>query len=230
MCGGRGFGRTFFDLGGCGGGYDRDDYEPYPRRDTRYGAGIDRDYARLKAEIRTMYASGEIMQQQYYDALDQWERGVFTWDDLLQLQRSSRGLRRAEQKEVHRNSDLTPDQQKETEVLEKQKKQIKEEKERTESVLSNIRDSITKLQEKMALDEQMAKETINSDEDRARNYLRHRQELVEQVTGLEARAKDLKNDSIQLEQAEIRLNAKQLELQALAQRERVIRLAREIRD
>ncbi|CAA7601578.1 Hypothetical protein DEACI_2245 [Acididesulfobacillus acetoxydans] len=235
MCGGRSFGRTFFDyFGGCGGSYgggcgSEDYYEPYDRPDARRGAGIDREPARIEAEVRAMYASGEITQRQYYDALAQLDRGMFTGDDLQQLRQPKRGLGRVEQEGASQNRGLSPELQKGTSDLEKQKNQIKEEKTRTESVLTNIRDSITKLKEQMTLDEKMARGVVSTDEEQARSYLRHRQELVEQTAGLEARFKELSNDLAQLEQAELRIDAKMTEMEALAQRERLIRLTGEIK-
>ncbi|KLU61917.1 hypothetical protein CEB3_c18350 [Peptococcaceae bacterium CEB3] len=235
MCGGRSFGRTFFDSfgGGCGGGYGGcgggDYYGSYGRTGASRGAGRDRESAGMEAEVRAMYASGEITQRQYYDALAQLDRGLFTWNDLQQMRQSNRVVGRVEQGGVPQNRELSSDLQQGTAGLEKQRNQIKDERRRTESVLANIRDSVTKLKEQMTLDEKMAQEIIGTDEERARSYLRHRQELVEQTAGLEARFKELSSDLAQLEQAELRIDAKKTEMEALAQRERVIRLAGEIK-
>lgn len=232
MCGGRSLGRLSFGLGGCGGHY----IEPYtvPYRGP-YESGMNGEHDWLEAEIRRIYALGEIEQRQYYDAMDQLDRGLFTTEHLQQLRRWT--------EEKGRIVDLTKDHQKtvkspnskfdlEKEIASIGRKltQVQQEKQNTTSVSTGINNSIAKLKEQMTLDEQMAKDVIRLDEDQARNYLRDRQELIGQVAGLEVRLKELSDDLLQLEQIETHLNMKQLELQALAQRERVVQLAGEIKD
>ncbi|KKM11300.1 hypothetical protein SY88_09550 [Clostridiales bacterium PH28_bin88] len=87
---------------------------------------------------------------------------------------------------------------------------------------------MAELEQQMALEAQLAKEAIGTDESRARAYLKRRQEIAEQVAGLAATRKQLTTDLEQLEQAEARLNAKLLELKAVGQRERLIRLEGEV--
>ena len=63
----------------------------------------------------------------------------------------------------------------------------------------------------MKLEEKLAEESIAVDEQKARNHLIHRQELMEQSSHLEIRIKELTSDLKQLEALEIKVEAKLLE-------------------
>ena len=224
MCGGRSLGRLSFGFGGCSGHYIEPETVPFRGQ---YELG---NREGIEEEIRRIYALGEIDQRQYYEALNQLDRGLFTTEHLQLLRRSSGEKReRVDLRKDHPNelkrSKSTLEFEKTIASIKEKLTQVQQEKQNTTFVSTGINDSIGKLKEQMRLNEQMAKQVIGLDEDQARGYLRDRQELSEQVAGLEVKLKELAHDLAQLEKIETHLNVKELELQALAQREKVVQLA-----
>ncbi|KKM10303.1 hypothetical protein SY88_14720 [Clostridiales bacterium PH28_bin88] len=214
----------------CGGGRGWGGmYESRPRY---YGERYDRrggqEYEMLRDEIRKMYAAGDITQNQYRDALARLDRGLFTLDDLWELRRSHEQVKQPARAATDGVGHLAPDIRTGIENLEKKKTEMGRAKEETSKIMADIDRSVAEMEQQMALEAQLAKEAIGTDESRARAYLKRRQELAEQVAGLAATRKQLTTDLEQLEQAEARLNAKLLELKAVGQRERLIRLESEV--
>ncbi|WP_206812615.1 PspA/IM30 family protein [Paradesulfitobacterium ferrireducens] len=220
MCGGRGWGSMFGF--GCGGGL----FDPYPGRDREYYEPRTRnqEYGNLRAEIRNLYASGEITQNQYYDALDRLDRGSFTRFDLEEMRRRGQAVGRPYRADNGPAGRIPYDIRREIESLEGKQKEIVKAKEETNKVIADINNSLSALTQQMALVQELAKQTVDADETRARSYLKQRQELAEQAAALEVRLKELKEDLDKLEQAETTLKAKLLELKAVGQRERLTAL------
>lgn len=218
MCGGRGWGSMFGF--GCGGGL----FDPYPGRDREYYEPRTREqeYGNLRTEIRNLYASGEITQNQYYDALDRLDRGSFTRFDLEEIRSRGQAVRRTSRGD-HGSAGRIPYDIR-AESLERKQREIGKAKEETNKVIADINNSLSALTQQMSLVQELAKQTVDADEARARSYLRQRQELAEQVAALEVRLKELKEDLDRLEQAETTLEAKLLELKAVGQRERLTAL------
>lgn len=81
----------------------------------------------------------------------------------------------------------------------------------------------------MTLKEQLAKQALSIDEDQARTHLRHRQQLGEQLAGLEVRLAQLASDLEEMTHTEKRLEAKLLELKAVGHREKLARLEKELK-
>ncbi|MHB1652578.1 MAG: hypothetical protein ACYCVD_08905 [Desulfitobacteriaceae bacterium] len=211
-----------FGFGGCGGGY----LERHPHYyDERYDTGRNMDYELLRNEIRKLYATGDISSQaQYHDALDRLDRGIFTMDDLWALRNNRQKVERSVRREENLAGRLTPDIGREMENLERKKAEIGRAKEEIGRVIADINRSVTVLKERMEQDEQLAKEAVNTEDERARVYLRRRQETAEQVARLEARLKELTADMEQLGQMETQVDTRLLELKALGQRERLSQL------
>lgn len=228
MCGGRGFGRGI-TMAGC----SRHDFEAYSISYRGRYASEDMTLHWLEEKIRRMYALGELSREQYRDTLDQFDRGQFGEAEFRRLRRSIEEKKDltsdqpGDKSNIGRRPNLNVDTDVEKGItdLKANLAQVREEKQNVISIIASINGAIKKLKDQMALDENAAKEVIGSDEGEARKFLRHRQELGEQVTGLDARLKELSYDLLELEQVEMRLDTKQLELHALAQRERVLQLA-----
>lgn len=228
MCGHRGWG-GFFGWGGCGGGY----IDPYP-----YGHGDSHGHHRherqeLREEVRSLYASGVLTREEYYDILERLEHGRFTWADL-------QGLRTGKSSSYSPNGEtklsFDPDTrlhtdtsylgiQREINALEQKKAGITREKGQSSKILQEIEHSIQTLEAQMADAEQRAKDIVSQDENQARAFLRQRQELAGQLGGLAARRQELSEALTLLESAESKLQTKILELQALVQKEKLTRLA-----
>ena len=220
MCGGRGWG-GMFGFGSCGGGY----LERYPHHyDERYNTGRNMDYELLRNEIRKLYATGDIAQDHYRDALDRLDRGIFTMDDLWALRNNRQKVEKSVRREENLAGRLTPDIGREMENLERKKAEIGRAKEEIGRVIADINRSVTVLKERIDHDVQLAKEAVNTEDERARVYLRRRQETAEQVARLEARLKELTADMEQLGQMETQVDTRFLELKALGQRERLSQL------
>lgn len=207
---------------GCGGGL----FDPYPGRDREYYEPRTREqeYGNLRTEIRNLYASGEITQNQYYDALDRLDRGSFTRFDLEEIRSRGQAVRRTSRGDHGSAGRIPYDIRAEIESLERKQREIGKAKEETNKVIADINNSLSALTQQMSLVQELAKQTVDADEARARSYLRQRQELAEQVAALEVRLKELKEDLDRLEQAETTLEAKLLELKAVGQRERLTAL------
>ncbi|GAB6171532.1 hypothetical protein JCM15765_10100 [Paradesulfitobacterium aromaticivorans] len=220
MCGGRGWGSVFGF--GCGGGF----FDPYPGRDREYYEPRTRnqEYGNLRIDIRNSYASGEITQNQYYDALDRLDRGSFTRFDLDEMRSRGQAVRRTYRGDNGSAGRIPYDIRAEIESLERKQREIGKAKGEANNVIADFNNSLSVLTQHMSLAEELAKQTVDSDETRARSYLKQRQELAEQTAALEVRLKELKEDLERLEQAEITIDAKLLELKAVGQRERLATL------
>ena len=220
MCGGRGWG-GMFSFGGCGGGY----LERHPHHyDERYDTGRNMDYELLRNEIRKLYATEDISQEQYHDALNRLDRGIFTMDDLWALRSNRQRVESSVRRKENLARRLTPDIGREMDNLERKKAEIGRAKEEIGRVIADINRSVTGLKERMDQDEQLAKEAVNTEDDRARAYLRRRQETAEQVARLEARLKELTADLEQLGQMETQVDTSLLEFKALGQRKKLSQL------
>lgn len=218
MCGG---GRSWlFGFGGCGTGhFDQPNHRSYtPERLS--------DRELIQNEVRKLYAEGTIERGQYYDILARLDRGLFTWDDLahLQVRDRERELTRIKP----RKEPLPVTDSSEVGKLEAKKQEIHKAKEQINSLVTEIRQNNDRLQEQMALEEKLAEEMLAVDEQKARNHLMCKQELIEQSTHLETRLKELTSDLKQLEGLELKVEAKILEIKALSQREKIMTFQTEL--
>ena len=116
----------------------------------------------------------------------------------------------------------------ESKKLESKKTEIATAKEQINALITEIKQNYDQLENQMKLEEKLAEESIAVDEQKARNHLIHRQELMEQSSHLEIRIKELTSDLKQLEALEIKVEAKLLEHKALSQRERIKNLENEL--
>ncbi|WP_088187884.1 YqgQ family protein [Desulfosporosinus sp. FKA] len=222
MCGG-GFRNIMFGYGGCGTGHYEQPYEPYPRS---YAPERLSDRELIQGEIKKLYAEGTIEREQYYDALDRLNRGNFTLDDLASLRErtsekeSSTRKFQKERTPVRESSEVSK--------LNSKKAEIAKAKEQMSSLISELNQNSDQLKNQMALEEKLAEGTIAIDEQKAREHLLNKQDLLEQASHLETRIKELESDLKQLEGLEIKVEAKILEQEALSQREKLMNLAAEL--
>ncbi|AFM42783.1 hypothetical protein Desaci_3907 [Desulfosporosinus acidiphilus SJ4] len=219
MCGGGrnwmyGFG------GGCGGGTFG---IPHQRSYNTEGYS---DRELIRREVNILYAQGTIGRDQYYTVLDQMERGLFTLDDLAHLRETTR--QRESIKETPKIEHSTTVDLSEIKNLESKKAELSTAKQQINTLITEIKQSYDQLANQMKLEERFAEESIALDEQKARDHLMHRQELMEQSSHLEIRIKELASDLKQLEALEIKVEAKILERKALAQREKIKNLESEL--
>lgn len=95
-------------------------------------------------------------------------------------------------------------------------------------LIRELKQNSDQLKNQMALEEKFAEGMISHDEQKAREHLLNKQELLEQASHLETRLKELESDLKQLEGLEIKVEAKILEQRALAQREKMMSFAAEL--
>ena len=222
MCGG-GFRNLMFGYGGCGTGHYEQPYESYPRS---YAPERLSDRELIRGEIMKLYAEGAIDRGQYYDALDRLNQGLFTLDDLAYFrERPSK----KESNMIRLQKEHTPVRDSsEVSKLNSKKAEIQKAKEQMSSLINELKQNSDQLKNQMALEEKLAEGTIAIDEQKAREHLLNKQELLEQASHLETRIKELESDLNQLEGLEIKVEAKILEQKALSQREKMMNLVAEL--
>ncbi|WP_126720614.1 hypothetical protein [Lucifera butyrica] len=216
----------FLNGGCCGGGND------FPPRYHEDRHNNEREV--LLEEIRKLYARGMISQTQYWNAMEQLNRGRFTLDDLWELRNGGKIEQtlppRNDERPKNDSPAMSSDIQSQLQFLEQKKQEVFKAKEEVAKLMEGINQSVKKLKEEMAFDEQMAKQLVESDEAQARAYLKQRQETGTQMATMEVRLEQLNEDMKQMEQMETRLNAKALELKALGQRELLAKLEGDIKN
>lgn len=204
---------------GCGGGFYRSFLEDDEHRHHGHRSRRDYDDRQLEEEIRNMYAAGEISRSTYYDAMEQLDRGLFSWRDLSNLRQQDYSTVK-----VVSTEKISTQTDREIMKLESKKEELKRVREETLNIYVQIKRSVNDLKEEMLTAEKQAQEIVTTDENRARAFLRKRQELAEQVAPLESRINELSSDLVQVDEAERRLEMQLLSLKALSQREKLTRM------
>lgn len=203
---------------GCGGGFYRSFLEDDEHRHHDHRSRRDYDDRQLEEEIRNMYAAGEISRSTYYDAMERLDRRLFSWRDLSNLKQQDHSMVKGVSTER-----VSTQTDREILKLESKKEELKRVREETLNIYVQIKRSVNDLKEEMSTAEKQAQEIVTTDENRARAFLRKRQELAEHVAALECRINELSSDLVQVDEAEKKLETQLLSLKALNQREKLTR-------
>lgn len=233
-CGGGRWSRVPWDMGGCG--YPYPNPQPYPQGDWPDRRGLATDEV-MRGELKKLYARGEITREQYLDAVERLDQGVFTLDDLWELRRGASagqgpttGQSTTGQSAAGHVGTAPGDGGAAVVTLRQKWEEVDKAGKEIGEAVESATQAAERLKKEMARLEELARLTVKSDESQARAYLEQRQAIGEQVSELEARLASLKGDFERLNVLKVRLEAKIASQEALAGEDIVSRLEKEVKD
>ncbi|MHB1415111.1 MAG: hypothetical protein ACYC1C_07640 [Chloroflexota bacterium] len=181
---------------------------------TRSGPG------RLRAEVRLMYARGDLDRDTYLELRQLAERGALTETDLAEARREAAEMKTLESPEAKELGRAIAGLHRRQQSLERARTD-------SESMDAGLANQLADLERQASSLEDEAREVVLDDEDRARSLLERREIVLEQTERLRRSADGLRRDIERMEDLGRQLRLQEQELQAAQVRARLGALERD---